>query len=70
MVDTVTVLDGADFSKRQFGEPLGVSERTVEHWVDKDLIRHYRVGRQVRIPREELARVRREGVPLPEKKSA
>ena len=36
-------------------EPLGVSTKTVRRWIERRELRHYRLGRTIRIRRTDLA---------------
>ncbi len=52
----------SDLTISELAEALQVSERQVRRWIDLEKVRAYRLGRLVRIRREELERVRTEGV--------
>lgn len=49
--------------RRQAAEFLGVSERQLDEWIKLGQIEPTRFGRLVRIHRDELERVAREGLP-------
>lgn len=47
---------------REAAEALGVSERSIYGWVKSEQIASTRLGRLVRIRRDEVERVAREGI--------
>lgn len=49
-------------SRREAAEFLGVSERQLDQWIRDERIQATRLGRLVRVHRDELERVAREGV--------
>lgn len=51
------------FGKREAAQYLDVSERQLDRWIRGGKIAATKLGRLVRIRREELERVAREGIP-------
>lgn len=50
------------FTRREAAEYLKISDRSIDTYIKAGRLKCSRVGRQVRITREELERVAREGV--------
>lgn len=49
-------------TRREAAEFLGVSERQLDDWIKSEAITATRFGRLVRVHRDELERVAREGI--------
>lgn len=49
-------------TRRESAEFLGVSERQLDEWLKQGLIQATRLGRLVRVHRDELMRVASEGI--------
>lgn len=65
MVAEKVIPDKQLFLVKEVAAIARVSERSVRRWVDDGLIEHKHAGRGIRIPRDEVVRIVRNGMSYP-----